>query len=254
MTFSSSNETKYRFADFTTSNYSRLVNLVQDKSLFKTFTEYQNHEQFVLWRHDVDFSVHRAKRLAEIEREENVKSTYFLLLHSEFYNLLEKEIRLCVEDILKYGHHIGIHFDPHYYNIKSEDELIHYLSFEREVFSEIFQTEVQVFSFHITNSLTESFEKPEYAGLINTYSAQLKKNVKYCSDSNGYWRFQSLEDFLNENLHNPRIQVLTHPSLWQETVMSPRQRVWRCIDGRSEFTRRWYNDTLSQCNRENIDW
>ena len=33
--------------------------------------------------------------------------------------------------------------------------------------------------------------------MINTYAKYFKENVEYCSDSNGYWRYKRLEDFLN---------------------------------------------------------
>jgi hypothetical protein len=36
--------------------------------------------------------------------------------------------------------------------------------------------------------------------------------------------------------------------------MSPRQRVLRCIDGRDDHTRRFYNALLDQFGRENVDW
>ena len=45
--------------------------------------------------------------------------------------------------------------------------------------------------------------------MINAYAKYFKDNVEYCSDSNGYWRHQRLENFLN-NKHD-KIQVLTHP-------------------------------------------
>jgi hypothetical protein len=52
----------------------------------------------VLWRHDVDFSMHRAAQLARIEAQEGATATYFLNAHCAFYNLLEPEIlQLCKE-------------------------------------------------------------------------------------------------------------------------------------------------------------
>ena len=41
-------------------------------------------------RHDIDYSIEKAVELAALEAEENVKSTYFVLLSSEFYNLAAK--------------------------------------------------------------------------------------------------------------------------------------------------------------------
>jgi hypothetical protein len=42
--------------------------------------------------------------------------------------------------------------------------------------------------------------------------------------------------------------------MWQDEVMSPKQRVERCIEGRAMKTRRWYDDVLRRAGRENVDW
>ena len=52
--------------------------------------------------------------LAKIENELGVKATYFLKLHSEFYNLFEKSIFEKVLKIIEFGHNIGLHFEHHY--------------------------------------------------------------------------------------------------------------------------------------------
>jgi len=246
------NYLRYNFSDFTTTNFRKLMQLAKKENYsFRTFTNFDKRGKFVLWRHDVDFSMHRARKLARIEADENIKATYFLFLHSEFYNLLEKEITDCVVDIIKTGHEIGLHFDVSYYRINDEKSLEKYLLLEKSILEKIFKKEIKVFSFHILNAFTKRCKKQKYAGLINTYADYFRNEVEYCSDSNGYWRFKRLEDVLR----NPKInclQVLTHPSLWQDDVMAPRQRVMRCIKGRAEKTIRWYDRTLLRGKRKNI--
>ena len=82
---------RYNFSDFTEKHYITLIKLAKKKYLFEPFTT-KTEEPHVLWRHDVDSSVHRALKLAKIEKKLGVKSTYFLRLHSEWYNLFEKEV------------------------------------------------------------------------------------------------------------------------------------------------------------------
>jgi hypothetical protein len=247
------NEEKYRFSDFTTKNYRLLLKMARSKYPFETFDSFSGKDRFVIWRHDVDFSPQRALKLAIIEKEEGVQATYFILLHSEFYNTFEKEVSLKIAEIIALGHKIGLHFDTHYYGIKNETELETKLLWEKKIIEELFNTEVSVFSFHVTNQFTKSCKSDSYAGMMNVYSDRIESELSYCSDSNGYWRFNRLEDVLLEAAPN-KLQVLTHPELWQDEIMSPRQRVWRCIDGRAENTRKWYNETLQSYGRDNVDW
>ncbi len=247
------NATLYHFADFTLGNFRRLIRLAKENYRFRWFTDFDRAERFVLWRHDVDFSVHRAVKMAHVEAEEGVKSTYFLHLHSEFYNLLELEVTRLARELVASGHALGLHFDTHYHGVENQEQLERLLTREKLILEDCFEVEVPVFSFHITSQVTERFSNTEYAGLINAYANYFRREVPYCSDSNGYWRHRRLEEVLQEAT-DPRLQVLTHPELWQDTVMSPKQRVNRCIAGRAEKTQRWYEDTLRSHGRENIDW
>ena len=245
------NSVKYNFADFTRENYRKLLKLAKQKYDFCSFEDFSKSSNPVLWRHDIDFSVHSANALAQIEREENVTATYFIHLHNEFYNVLEKEITELLKNIFSLGHKAGLHFDCHYYGISSVSELEEKLKFERDILEKTFEVPVNVFSYHNTTDEILSFNSDKYAGMINTYSSYFRKEFGYCSDSNGIWRFERLEDVLHSGNHK-KLQVLTHPAWWQEEVLSPRQRIWRCVEGRSQKTKDNYDAILSRMGRENI--
>ena len=68
----------------------------------------------------MDFSPERALELATIEHEMGVKSTYFLLMHSPFYNLFEKQNFEMFCKIRELGHDLALHFDFAFY--ESEDK------------------------------------------------------------------------------------------------------------------------------------
>lgn len=247
------NAERYHFADFTRSNYRRLLQLAREQYVFRTFTDFRPDERFVLWRHDVDLSMHAARRLAEIEAEENVQATYFLYLHSEFYNLLERDVFDCVKAIAACRHPLGLHFDVTFAGVSDETELERQIALERRFVEDLLGVPLIALSFHIASPFTQACRQSSYGGLVNANSEYLQSEVGYCSDSNGYWRFQRLEEVLRQRSY-PRLQVLTHPGLWQETVMSPKQRVLRCIEGRAEKTKAWYDGILSTNDRENVDW
>ena len=89
--------------------------------------------------------------------------------------------------------------------------------------------------------------------MINTYSSFFRNEVGYCSDSNGYWRHKRLEDILNAKEY-PCMQVLTHPIWWDKKIMSPKQKIRKCIEQRAKETENYYDKILDQMGRMNIDW
>jgi hypothetical protein len=245
------NEEKYYYADFTRQNYREIIRLAKRNYLFRTYDNFQQNEKFILWRHDVDYTMHSARKLAYIESEEGVISTFFLHLHNEYYNLLEKEISDCVYEIIGLGHRIGLHFDTEYYHLESPNQLEKPLLREKHILQDFFGQDINVFSFHNPSKAFLEWGNWECAGLVNTYSSYFWKNVEYCSDSNGYWRYKRLPDLLNK-ADAPCLQVLTHPVWWQDEVSSPRQRIQRCIDGRAEKNSIQYDKLLEYLGHRNI--
>lgn len=246
------NSDKYFFSDFTIENYKKLLTKSLSSYVVKDFFNYSLDEDFIILRHDVDYSVHRALRLAEVEASLGIKSTYFLLLHSEFYNLFEKDVFEKVKKIISLGHDIGLHFDSHFYGITSEIDLEERLSFEKKIIESLFNIEIKSFCFHITNPFTLACNKNSYAGLLNVFSAFFQNEIGYCSDSNGYWRFSRLEDLIINHTYK-HLQINTHPGWWQDEIMSPQARIERCINGRAKKVKELYLKNLKDTNRINIE-
>lgn len=239
---------KYYYKDFLESNYIKLLKKIRYKTIF--YDEIDFHKSYTLWRHDIDLSVHRAYSLASIENKLNIKSTFFIYLGSSFYNIFEKNIAHLIFDILSFGHRLGLHFDSNKYTINNQKELEKFLTFEKKIFENLFNTEIKVFSFHSPSNEILKYDNFKYSNMINVYSNYFKKNVHYCSDSDGYWRHKRLEDFLNKNYE--KIQVLTHPGWWQKKEMSPFERVKRSIDGRSANVIKEYKKTFKILKRKII--
>jgi hypothetical protein len=236
--------------DFTSAHYSELLELAKAAYLFVGYDEVRQNRKVILWRHDCDVSLNRALRLAMIEHEKGVISTFFLNPHSDFYNLLEREQTRIVKQIVALGHRIGLHFDAAYYDLSSEDELSELVKREAELLGEWFATDISAFSFHNPTEFLLSCEKESYGGLVNCYSRSFRSMVPYCSDSNGYWRFKRLWDVL-ERAEEPCLQVLTHPEWWQETPMYPRERISRSVYGRAEAVLASYDKLLETHGRRN---
>lgn len=245
----------YHFDDFTENKYRDIVRQASLTWKFLMFADFlANYDRKCLWRHDIDYSVHRALQLAKIEAEVGVRSTYFVLLHSEFYNLFEYDIVYHVKEILEMGHKIGLHFEASFYGKQmSHEQLIYWMHFERKILEQVFSAEVDVFSWHNPDqqSLGDLLIAGELAGMLNTYGAQISESYSYISDSNGYWRYRRLPEVVasgaDRNLH-----VLTHPEWWTPDVLSPGERIQRCISGRAASQQRNYDNLLEAAGRINI--
>ena len=242
-------KSKYYQDDFIEKNYKKLLKKINNKTVF--FHEIKGKKKFTLWRHDIDYSVQRAYSLAKIEKQSKIKSTYFLLLGGDLYNIFEKDIKGLVFKIKSCGHQLGLHFDTTPYNIKTKKQLEKFLNFEKKILENLFKTKIKVFSFHNpTKKILKQYDNYKYAKMVNTYSKYFQNKVNYCSDSNGYWRHKRLENFLSENYS--KIQVLTHPIWWQKKSIPPFDRVKRSINGKAKSIERNYLSTLKKFGRKNI--
>jgi len=249
----SSLDTLYHFSDFTEKNYVKLLKLTKKNYDFELFST-KSKNPHVLWRHDVDFSIHRALSLAKIEHSLDVKSTYFIRLHSEFYNILEKPIFEKINEIHNLGHDIGLHFESNFYDIKSRSELERKLKFETKLFKSLFLFDIKSFSFHNPEEGDVlKINDDKIANLINCYSKKFKNNYHYCSDSMGYWRFERLENLLNKNEYS-KLQILIHPEWWQQKSMSPKKRFQRCLDIRLKRNKESWINTIKHHKRMNKVW
>jgi hypothetical protein len=231
--------------DFTEKNYKKLLSKIKNKTIF--FDEIDDNKKFTLLRHDIDISVHRAYSLANIEKNLSTKATYFLLFGSNFYNIFDKKIKSLIFKIKSLGHQVGLHFDSTQYDIKSKEQLEKYLTFEKNILEKLFQIRIKVFSYHNPSKEILKYDDFKYAKMINAYAKYFKKNVNYCSDSDGYWRHKRLENFLDKNYD--KIQILIHPVWWQKNSMQPFSRVKRSIEGRDQAVKKEYISIFKKLKR-----
>ena len=163
--------------DFTYSNYREFLKMA--KSGWK-ICDYRNidwAEKFIVWRHDVDYSLNCSLKLAKIEQEVGVKATYFINPHSEFYNIAELSQHRIMKEILSFGHDLGLHFDAAFHKIKSEKDLHILVAKESSYLEDLFGVKPTAFSFHNPVSENLECEADEYGGLKNCYSKRFKEKV-----------------------------------------------------------------------------
>jgi hypothetical protein len=239
-----------QYLEFTRSGYRNLLKQAISAYRFVPLADYKAEKGVCIWRHDVDMSPQAARALGKIEQREGVRAVYYFNLRSPFYNLLEPACLSVVNDLLEMGHDIGLHFDASILTTSSVVALEQALSKERVVFESLVGCEIKSFSFHNPGAHTQGFKDESYAGLINAYSSVFAENCSYCSDSNGYWRFTPLGDFLA--MGHPSVYVLTHADWWTPRIMAPRQRVLRAVRGRAHSIIASYDLSLAIAGRPNL--
>jgi hypothetical protein len=243
----------FRFDDFTEDHYTELLRAAAARYRFIPFTDFDVAGNVCLWRHDIDFSPHRAARLAAIEADVGVVATYFVNVHSEFCSVLGEMSSRLIRNILAMGHRIGLHFDAGFYAYRTWSRADRDVLFgrEKQLLESTFETTVDCYSMHTPTVAPEWRSDDTFvAGMVNAYCDAIRSRFTYVSDSNGIWRHRRLADVLAEQ--PPRLHVLTHAEWWTPEAMSPRDRISRCIDGRARALHHEYDAFLARCMRPNI--
>ncbi len=238
------------YTTFTRRRYRALLARASTLYRFVPMREFTAAAGTCLWRHDVDFSPQAALRLARIEHSIGVRCTYLFLLRGTFYNLLEERNARIVRSIAALGHEVGLHFDPAAAGARDRRSFDKALLAEAGAMQQLLGVHVTSFSLHNPDLSPVCPREDRCAGLRNAYAARLFGTADYCSDSNGYWRFEPLDVFLGRP--HRAIHVLTHPGWWTPSPLPPRDRIVRCVEGRSRATLRGYDELLRQSGRRNV--
>ena len=203
---------------FTYEAYIELLRLLKKKSFnFARYNTWQNFPKSVILRHDIDNSVEKAVKFAELEAKENVESTYFVLLCSNFYNVFNLEIRKQIQYIHSMGHQIGLHFDEKNYTQEyyktHPDGMISAIEEEAEILSQLLEVEISAVSMHRPSEET-LHANYVFSNLINSYSNTFFHKFKYISDSRKCWRENPRLVIECNNVNY--LQILTHPIWYDE--------------------------------------
>lgn len=201
--------------NFSYKSYIELVQLLL-KYQYKitNYDEFNQYEKCVILRHDIDISLEKAAIMAKLEYDHGIKSTYFVMVTGEFYNVLHFKEQKLIKDIQRYGHDIGLHFDElNYPEILDSKDMIKYIQEERQLLSLITRQEISKISMHRPSQKTLQADL-HIPGMCNTYSHLFFTDFKYLSDSRHTWREPVEEIISNETFK--RIQILIHPDSYSE--------------------------------------
>ena len=201
---------------FTYDGYTGLIELIRKEDyLIADYNNWKQCEKCVILRHDVDTDLQKALELATLEYRMDIKSTYFVLITSNFYNPNSNRNRTIMKEIQNMGHTVGLHFDEMAYpdDVGRVEEITVHIQNELKMLSDILQMDVYIFSYHRpTRRILDADIRIQ--GAINSYSDIFFKQFKYLSDSRMYWREPVLDIICGQFYQ--RLHILTHPFWYQE--------------------------------------
>ncbi len=216
---------KIRNGSFTYEEYTSLIKELKENGyIFAGFDEAEfllrKKVPFALMRHDVDMDLGLALKMAEIEANAGISSTFFFLFRTEHYNIFSKDGSKTINKMLKLGHKIGLHFDCASYPENADNgELSEACSRESEMLEKWFSRPIKIISFHRPNNAVLSGNPDLSYPRKHTYMQIYTKDIKYVSDSTGKWRY-GFPTKIDEFRSKKPLHILTHPIWWKENLLS----------------------------------
>ena len=220
--------------------YLNIINsFIKSGFSFNFFSEENNQQnnKIIYLRHDIDFSVSEALKLAKLENKAGIKANYFFMLSSNMYNLLSECNQYMVREIQQLGHEISLHFDPTVYtNIECSFQS------EKLLFENIFNVTVKMVSIHRPSDFLYNNNR-KLPGSRHTYEDEFFKEMTYISDSGG----KDISKLLLEMARNTGgggicLHVLLHPIWWIGFASNPTERL-------AIWLRNQYNFLIEEARR-----
>ena len=204
--------------------------IITSKEFF--LDEYDKEKKVLVNRIDVDFKIHRLRRVYKIFKQLKIKASIYVRLHAPDYNLLSIGNIKIIQDLIDIGCEVALHTEledvGNYCNLDKQELLKREIKF----FEAIFQIKLYGTASHgdMTPYNNLDFWKQNKAsdfGLIyEAYDEKLWNNSRYVSDSE-WTRWKAYDD--GKLLENDRrtpiehmrdnckvINLLTHPESWYD--------------------------------------
>lgn len=169
---------------------------------------------FTILRHDVDYSVLKALEMAAFEHGMGIRSTYFLLLTSPYYNLLADDNLSAARGIAAMGHEIGFHYDTDGFAGLDPDAQCQKVIELARFLSTTVGTPVTSIAQHNPSVTPVRIRVPGY---VDAYSDRFFREIAYLSDSRRLFGAPDLQAFFQQHAKS---QLLIHPLWWHDEEKS----------------------------------
>lgn len=199
--------------NFSLDHYFNVVDITKKTHEIVPIRDYHKvkDNNFLIIRHDVDFSIDRALELAKLEHNHDIISTYFILLQSQYYNALSETNIKKIKEISKLNHEIGLHYDLSL--TTSDKQAVEMINAEAKLLGNLINTTISSISPH---NVSLSSKKISYQNLdfIDATNPEILNSVKYVSDSVQNWRSRCMCNHIEKE---NKLIILTHPIWWGKT-------------------------------------
>lgn len=175
----------------------------------KEFKKLQKKKKFIILRHDIDYSLDHALRMAEEENAHGLKSTYFVMLHSPMYNALSEDSVSTIKKISRLGHEIGLHYDTAFLP-KSRNDTLKSIKKEAMIIEDVCGTRVISVAQH-NPTINPRLRNDIITHFFDARSPEINNTCRYISDSMQNWRSGCMCNHIDKE---DKLQILTHPIWW----------------------------------------
>lgn len=191
---------------------------------FRNYHKFKNRAKKIILRHDIDFTLVDALKIAQIENEIGIKATYFIRTQAD-YNIFQKDNYLILGKILKFGHEIGLHFEARLLAKIFRTDPVELFLKEKKLLEDCLNIKIISAAEHSEVPRPKNFWNKHFlmrvdkkrVGIEHYPQEKQYENLHYISDSGHRWK----EGCLCQNLSKySGFQLLTHPVHWDPKLKS----------------------------------
>ena len=182
------------------------------------FYESPMPHDFLIMRHDVEFSVERALKIAQLDEANGITSVFFFQVISGAYNPFSVINRAKINKISDLGHEVGLHFYVTHISPNDMSDLEKQFQIQKNLFETGLGLDCKSFSFHRPPKWVLEIRDDTLFGVKNAYGASYfefsscPQDIIYIADSGHKWNY----GYPSDNLGKAKLQILIHPDEWCE--------------------------------------
>jgi hypothetical protein len=210
--------------DFSYEQYNQIIAIVRHYLPIIDFSEVYENKKYCVIRHDVEYSVERALKMAQIEEEAKISSSYVIQIRNNNYNALSDVNLKMIREIHNLGHPIGLHvhtdafFENPIHGLatyikKDADTLSNYLGFKVDRFSVHRPVNAILMSYLQVDGLINMNDRPFFHFCDKEWTKH-HLDVTYLADSNHQWKYGNPFDLNFAKCH--KLQLNCHPDSWSD--------------------------------------